>query len=160
MAKPEPKPVKDPGQAPHKRPLTVAEALARQPDNQIVGQKVKQEGGVRRKLETSLFDTVATPFGAYDRMLIDAIQTHWYALLDERNYAAESRGKVVLQFILHPDGRITDMTMPENTAGEVLGYICEKAVMEPAPFPNWPIEMRRMIGENRPIQFTFYYDIN
>jgi hypothetical protein len=114
---------------------------------------------VRRKLETSLFDTAASPLGLYDRTLIDAIQTRWYALLDERNYAAESRGKVVLQFILHPDGRVTDMTMAENTAGEVLGYICEKAVLDPAPFPPWPVEMRRMIGENRPIQFTFYYDV-
>ena len=90
---------------------------------------------------------------------VDAIQNRWYALLDERNYAAESRGKVVLQFVLHPDGRVTDMTMPDNSSGEVLGYICQKAVLDPAPFPAWPIEMRRMIGENRQIQFTFYYDI-
>ena len=159
MAKPEPQPRKEPDQAPHTRPRTIREALARQPDTQLVGQKMKQEGGVHRKLETSLFDTVATPFGLYDRNLIDAIQTRWWALLDERNYAAESRGKVVLQFTLHPDGRVTDMTMPENTAGEVLGFICEKAILDPAPFPVWPKEMRRMIGENRPIQFTFYYDI-
>jgi outer membrane biosynthesis protein TonB len=158
MAKPEPKPSTETGEKPHVRPRTIAEALARQPDNRMVGQKMKQEGGVRRRLETSLFDAVATPFGAYDRYLIDAIKTHWYALLDERNYAAESRGKVVLQFILHPDGRVTDVSMPDNSAGEVLGYICQKAVMDPAPYPPWPMEMRRMIGENRPIQFTFYYD--
>jgi outer membrane biosynthesis protein TonB len=158
MAKPDPKPSKDPGEAPHVRPRTIREALARQPDNQLVGQKMKQEGGVRRKLESSLFDAVATPFGAYDRYLIDAIQTRWYALLDERSYAAESRGKVVLQFVMHPDGRITDMAMSQNSASEVLGYICEKAVLDPAPYTAWPAEMRRMIGENRPIQFTFYYD--
>ena len=158
--KPDPKPAKDPGEAPRPRPRTIREALARLPDNQIAGQKMKQEGGVRRKFDTSLFDTVATPFGAYDRYLIDAIQKRWYDLLDDRKYAAESRGKVVLQFILHPDGRITDMTVSENSAGEVLGYICEKAILDPAPYPAWPVEMRRMIGENRPIQFTFYYDYN
>jgi hypothetical protein len=48
--------------------------------------------------------------------------------------------------------------MSENSASEVLGYLCEKAVLDPAPYTPWPIEMRRMIGENRPIQFTFYYD--
>ena len=160
MAKPEPKPAKDPGETPHTRPRTIQEALARQPpDSRNFGQKIKQEGGVHRKLDVSLFDTVATPFGAYDAYLIEAIKNHWYALLDERNYAAESRGKVVLDFVLHPDGRVTDMNMPENSAGEVLGYICQKAVLDPAPFQAWPLEMRRMIGENRPIQFTFYYDI-
>jgi outer membrane biosynthesis protein TonB len=158
MAKPDPKPSKEPGEAPHTRPRTIKEALARRQDNGLAGQKMKQEGGVRRKLNISLFDTVATPFGAYDQYLIDAIQTRWYALLDERSYALDNRGKVVLQFVLHPDGRVTGMAMSENTAGDVLGLICEKAVLDPAPFPAWPVEMRRMIGENRPIQFTFYYD--
>ena len=159
MAKPQTEPVKEPEKTPHRRPLRVSEALAHQPANQIMGQKMKEEGGVRRRMETSLFDTEASPLGAYDRVLIDAIRNRWYGLLDERNYAAESSGKVVLQFILHPDGRVTDMTTSENSAGEVLGYICEKAVLDPAPFPSWPIEMRRMIGENRQITFTFYYDI-
>ena len=163
MAKPDLNPLKeappkDPGESPHTRPRTIREALARRQDNQLLGQKMKQEGGVHRKLESSLFDAVATPFGAYDQNLIDAIQTRWYALLDERGYALDNRGKVVLQFVLHPDGRVTGMSMSENTAGDVLGLICEKAVLDPAPFPNWPMEMRRMIGENRPIQFTFYYD--
>lgn len=159
MAKPaeEPKP-KDPGEAPHTRPRTIKEALARRQDNQLVGQKMKQEGGVHRKLDVNLFDAVATPFGEYDRYLIDTIKNHWYDLLDQRNYALDNQGKVMLQFVLHPDGRVTGMTMSENTAGDVLGYICEKAILDSAPFSPWPIEMRRMIGEDRPIQFTFYYD--
>jgi outer membrane biosynthesis protein TonB len=162
MAKPEPKPDKEPGEAPLPKPKTIQEALARQAtppaDNRLFGQKMKQEGGVQRHLDTSLFDAVKTPLGEYDRRLIEAIKQRWYALLDERDYAGEKRGKVELQFVLHPDGRVTDMTMAENSAGEVLGYLCEKAVLDPAPFPAWPTEMRRMIGENRPVQFTFFYD--
>jgi hypothetical protein len=159
MAKPDPKPAKEPGEQPRPRPRTVREALARQPDNQVAGQKMKQEGGVQRRFSSSLFDTAATPLGAYDRYLIDVIRNRWYVLLDERSYAAESRGKVELQFVLHPDGRVTDMTVAGNTAGEVLGYICEKAVLDPAPYSPWPTELRRMLGETRSIQFTFYYDI-
>ena len=159
MAKPadEPKP-KETGEAPHTRPRTIKEALARRQDSQLVGQKMKQEGGVHRKLDISLFDAVATPFGEYDRYLIDAIKNHWYDLLDQRNYALDNQGKVMLQFVLHPDGRVTGMAMSENTAGDVLGYLCEKAILDSAPFAPWPIEMRRLIGEERPIQFTFYYD--
>jgi outer membrane biosynthesis protein TonB len=156
LAKPEQNPPKDPVDAPRPRPRRLADVRP-QPDR-LIGQKMKQEGGVRRRLDTSLFNTVATPYGAYDRALIDAIQSRWYALLDERNYALDNRGKVMLQFILHPDGRVTDMKMAENTTSEVLGIVCEKAVLDPAPFPPWPTEMRRLIGEERPIQFTFYYD--
>jgi hypothetical protein len=158
MAKPEPKPSTEVVEKPKPRPRTIQEALARMPPDQIVGQKMKQEGGVRRRLDTSLFDAQASPLGRYDRYLIDVIKNHWYALLEERNYAAESRGKVVLQFVMHPDGRVTEMNMSENSAGEVLGYLCQKAVLDPAPYLPWPAELRRMIGENRSIQFTFYYD--
>jgi hypothetical protein len=65
---------------------------------------------------------------------------------------------VVLHFSLHYDGRITEMSVAENTAGEVLQLICQKAVLEPAPYAAWPGDMRRMLGETRYIQFTFYYN--
>ncbi len=50
------------------------------------------------------------------------------------------------------------MNMAENTVGEVLGLICQKAVLDPAPFASWPSDMRRTLGDIRNIQFTFYYN--
>jgi hypothetical protein len=118
---------------------------------------MKQEGGVSRRHEMASLDTKATPFGAYDAALVEAISQRWFTLLDQREYASDSRGKVVLQFRLHYDGRITDMNVSECTAGEVLGLICQKAVLDPAPFAAWPSDMRRTLGNVRNIQFTFYY---
>jgi hypothetical protein len=118
---------------------------------------MKQEGGVQRRHEMASLDTKATPFGAYDAALVEAISQRWFTLLDQRDYASDSRGKVVLQFHLHYDGRITDMNVSENTAGEVLGFLCQKAVLDPAPFAAWPSDMRRTLGNVRSIQFTFYY---
>ncbi len=160
MARPEPKPRSDQGQAARPRPRTIREALARQSPtaNRIPGEKMKQEGGVQRRLEFAALDAKASPFGSYDAALIEAISRRWYSLLDDRDYASDSRGKVVLQFRLHHDGRITDMSVAENTAGEMLGLICQKAVLDPAPFAAWPGEMRRLIGDIRAIQFTFYYN--
>jgi hypothetical protein len=157
MAKPEPKPRLDNGQDTEARPRTLKEALARQQNNQIPGEKMKQEGGVSRRHEMASLDTKATPFGAYDAALVEAISQRWFTLLDQREYASDSRGKVVLQFHLHYDGRITDMNVAENTAGEVLGFLCQKAVLDPAPFATWPSDMRRTLGNVRSIQFTFYY---
>ncbi len=118
---------------------------------------MKQDGGVDRRGSVS-FDTRATPYGEYDDAMIQAIQDRWYGLLDQRDYASDSRGRVVLQFVLHFDGRVSDMNIAENTAGEVLGLICRKAVEDNSPFAPWPSDMRRMLGETRHIQFTFYYN--
>jgi hypothetical protein len=50
------------------------------------------------------------------------------------------------------------MKVAESTTGEVLSLICQKAVLDPAPFAAWPSDMRRTLGDTRSIQFTFYYN--
>ena len=161
MAKPSPTPRPTDGEAQEPkpaRPRTIKEALAQLQDSRLPGQKMKQEGGVRRRHELAALDTKATPFGAYDAALVEAISQRWFTLLDQREYASDSRGKVVLQFRLHYDGRVTDMKVAENSVGEVLSLICQKAVRDPAPFGTWPSDMRRTLGNARNIQFTFYYN--
>ena len=161
MAKPSPTPRATEGEAQEakpERPRTIREALARLQDSRVPGQKMKQDGGVSRRHMLASLDTKATPFGAYDAALVEAISQRWFTLLDEREYASDSRGKVVLRFRLHYDGRVTDMNVAENTVGEMLGLICQKAVLDPAPFGAWPSDMRRTLGNTRNIQFTFHYN--
>jgi len=159
LGKPDPNPPKEITEAPKTRPRTVQEALARKQMNRIPGEAMKQDGGVKRRLEISSMDTKATPFGAYDAAMVEAISKRWFALLDQRDYASDSRGKVVLHFRLYYDGSVKAMAIAENsTASEVLGLLCRKAVEDPAPFPAWPGDMRRMLGDMRSIQFTFYYN--
>jgi hypothetical protein len=160
LAKPDPNPPKKAeGEAKQERPKTVQEAKARQQQaNQLPGHKMKQEGGVRRPPKLDSLDAKATPFGYYDSELVRAIQKAWYALLDEQGYAADHRGKVMLRFRLHYDGTITDLTIVENTAGWLPGAICETAIEKPKPYSRFPAEMRRVVGDIRSIQFTFFYD--
>jgi len=158
FAKPDEQPAQDEGKAQHTKPRTVKEALARQSKNQPPSQKSRQEGGVRNRLAISSLDTKASLFGAYDDAFVSAVESRWFQLLDEREYASDSRGHVVLQFKLHPDGRISDMKVAENTAGEVLALLCQKAILDPSPYAPWPTELRRAAGELRSIQFTFYYN--
>lgn len=157
MAKPDLVPKKGEGQEAHTRPRTIQEAMARQPDKRLPGQKMKQEGGVRPRLEIASLDAKATPVGAYDAALVEAIAQVWYSLLDAQEYASDYRGKVVLQFHLHSDGRATDVKVAENTAGSIPGLLCETAIDKPNPYPPFPGDMRRIVGETRSIQFTFYY---
>jgi hypothetical protein len=157
MAKPDPELKPDIGKAEKTRPRTVAEAKMRQPQNQLQGQKSKQDGGVRRHQLVPSFDAKVTLFGEYDRAFIDAVQTRWNDLLDSQQFALNRTGKVVLQFRLNYDGRISDMQIAETTVGETLAYVCQLAVTDPAPYMKWPSDMRREIGDSRYIQFTFFY---
>ena len=138
------------------RPRTIREALAQQ--NRSPGVQMRQDGGAHRIELQPSFDAKATPFGAYDAAFIEAVQQHWYDLLDSQKFAQDRTGKVTVQFHLNYDGTITELKVLDNNVGELLGYVCQQAIAEPAPFAPWPSDMRRMVGENfREITFTFYY---
>ena len=158
LAKPELNPKKDEGDAPRPRPRRLAEVQTRPQDNRLPGEMMKQEGGVKHRLEIASLDAKVTPFGAYDAALVEAIAQCWYGLLSAQEYASDYRGKVVLQFHLHSDGRVSDVKVTENTAGTVPGYICQTAIDKPNPYAQFPPDMRRLVGETRSIQFTFYYN--
>jgi hypothetical protein len=145
-------PQKSPAQP---RPRTIKQALAQ---NHLPGVQMRQDGGVRRDLLVPSFDAKQTPFGKYDAEFIEAVTQRWYDLLDSQQFARDRSGKVTLRFHLNYDGRITDMEVLENNVGDLLGYVCQKAIEDPAPFAPWPSDMRQMIGKNyREITFTFYY---
>jgi hypothetical protein len=153
---------KDPGMADvpkHHRPRTLEDAHEQLREaHMLPGEKMKQDGGVRRHLQIGGLDTVATPFGEYDLELIEAIQNRWYQLLDEKGYAYDQSGKVVVEFHLKYDGRVTDVHIVERNVSEIFGFICQRAIEEPAPFAPWPSDMRRFINADfRDITFTFYY---
>jgi outer membrane biosynthesis protein TonB len=120
---------------------------------------MKQEGGVRRLGLEPAFDVRATPFGAYDAAIIAAIRKRWYDLLENRSFSASYSGKVIVEFRLNSDGRVSDMRVSENGVTEILGLFCQRAVQDPAPFAPWPADLRRLVGkEYREVRFTFYYN--
>ncbi len=154
-AKPTPPP--EPGDADTKlsRPRTVKEALARKQESGLVGERMKQDGGVRH-LGVSALDVRGMAFGAYDAAIIHAIQQRWYSLLESR---PTPRGKVVVEFRMHFDGRVTGMKVNDADVGELYSLFCQKAVQDPSPYPRWPSDMRRQLqADHRDVRFTFHYN--
>lgn len=148
-----------PVEKPHEKPRTLAEARARNPT--LAGPKMRQEGGVEQRAHVAMVDARRSPFGNYDAVFISLVEQRWYNLLDNNQYMLDRRGKVSLTFRLHYDGRITELKTDENNVGDVLGLLCQKSILDPAPFPKWPKEMRQLVGSDyRDIRFTFYYDCN
>jgi hypothetical protein len=162
LAKPQEQEIKTEGDASKPKPRRIAEAKARlgQPQRQsTAGERAKQDAGVRQKNIVSSLDAIGSPFGAYDAAIVAAIQERWYALLEERSYASDRAGKVVLEFRLNYDGRVTDMKVAHNSVDEILCLLCQKSILDPAPFARWPSDMRRMAGGDfREVRFTFFYN--
>ena len=150
--------IAEPSPPAHVRPRTLAQAYQQNP--MLAGKAMQQEGGVKRPGRISV-DALASPFGVYDRAFIAAVEERWYQLID--TYRAHGgvprQGKVVLDFELRYDGRITEMHVADRSVDELLSVLCQDAVRDPAPYQRWPTDMRQMIGADyREVRFTFYYD--
>jgi hypothetical protein len=142
--------------APRSRPRTLVEAKVRQ--ELLSGEKVQQEGGVRREGPVQ-FDVVGKSYGAYDEALVFAVKNRWFALLEARRFAGGAAGRVVINFRLYSDGSVRIVEPTESTVDALLEDYCVRAVREPAPFGKWPKEMLREVGKPyREIRFTFFYN--
>jgi len=142
--------------APRRKPIKrLAQAMEQK--GIVRGEKMLQQGGASRLSISPSFDVKSTPFGEYDLRMIAAVQERWWALLEERHYALERTGKVVLKFRLHGDGSISQMTTAESTVGETLSFTCEAAVMGASPFGRWPSVLKAQALDPREITFTFHY---
>ena len=154
------KPVEQPEKTPEPpkpeekpRPRTLKQA-----QQQLAGEQMKQDGGVKRTMDWSSLDVKSTAFGEYDRAIVQAVTQRWYDLLESHRFSDDRTGKVTVRFKLLPDGSIIEVSLAENNVGQMLGYVCAESVQEVAPFAKWPDDMRRAINANfREISFTFYY---
>ncbi len=137
------------------RPRTLSEARARSaPDQLLIGGRMRQDGGVKRRGAASL-DVMGTTFGGYDESLINAIQQKWIQLMGTR---PTPRGHVVIKFRQHHDGRVTNVEVVESNVGEILTVFCQMAISEPSPYARWPGDMRRQFQQDyRDVTFTFHY---
>jgi hypothetical protein len=137
-----------------------APALASEPG--VTGREIAARkshliaAGVSRTGVTA-FNVESSPFGAYDKKVIRAIQSRWFALID-RYGIYESTATVTVYFELFDDGQVKNVKTIEGTENSILSLFCEKAIIESGPFEPWPDELRALAGkEPRQATFTFYY---
>jgi hypothetical protein len=97
-------------------------------------------------------------FSEYDAAVIGAIEKKWGDLTGGERLKSDRTGRVVVQFHLHPDGTVSDITTVENDVDVASGSVCEQSVKDAAPFAPWPPEMVKMVGTDyREITFKFNY---
>lgn len=93
----------------------------------------------------------------YDARMAERIAKQWHALLN--NPALDyNTGTVVVHFVLHSDGTISDINITANTAGPLPGWISVEAIAKCVPFQKWSPGMVKKLGKNHcDANFTFNY---
>jgi hypothetical protein len=100
-------------------------------------------------------DEDAESFQGYDPAVIAAVQSRWQQLLWDHSVNVVD-GEVGLKCRLHPDGTVSDLKITGDTAGDDVGALCKKAVVDCAPYARWPDDLRQKVeGDYREMRFSF-----
>jgi outer membrane biosynthesis protein TonB len=78
-------------------------------------------------------NALGTPLGRYQKFLVDAIGSRWYAFVD-RQADLISIGTTRVVFVVDRSGRVKNLKVVENTANEALANVCIQSIQE-AQFP-------------------------
>jgi len=111
---------------------------------------------VEHRSVVSNIDPKSTPFGAYDVQVIQAVQKRWFALVDRNPVLRLRTGRVVVSFQLFRDGSVANVKVIESSGDGVEEYLCQQAVNDSKPFPNWPASTA-VNNDSRELRFTFQY---
>jgi hypothetical protein len=137
-----------------------APAVASEPGvagREIVARKGRLVAAGVSRTGVTAFNVEASPFGAYDKKVIKAVQSRWFQFID-RYGIYEKTATVTVYFELLDDGQVKNVKTTEGGEDTILSLFCEKAIIESGPFDPWPDELRALAGkEPRQATFTFYY---
>jgi len=109
------------------------------------------QGGVQDFGSTIQFDTKGVEFGPWIRRFVAQVKRNWFI-----PYAAMSmRGHVVLQFYVHRDGSITDLTVVQPSSVEAFTNAAYNAMASSNPTQPLPPEYP---ADKVLFTVTFYYN--
>ena len=102
-------------------------------------------------------NALGTPLGRYQKFLVDAIGSRWYAFLD-RQMDLINIGTTRVVFVVDRSGRVKNLKVVENTANEALANVCIQSIQE-AQFPPMSDDLAATLpaeGLDMDIPFTIY----
>jgi TonB family protein len=87
----------------------------------------------------SSVNALGTPFGRYQKLINDAIGSHWYYYIEQKRDLV-TIGNVRLSFTIDRNGQVKNLKILESTANAAFENVCLQSVME-AQFPPIPEEI-------------------
>src|SRR5438477_10460818 len=87
----------------------------------------------------SSVNALGTPLGRYQKFLLDAIGSRWYAFID-RQIDLVTIGTARVVFVVDRSGSVKNLKVVENSSNETLANVCIQAVQE-AQLPPMPDDL-------------------
>ena len=97
---------------------------------------------------------MATELGKYKQYVYSVVGSYWYPDINQ-HFGTIGVGMVHIQFTIHSDGQITDVTILEGNNLEILKGISHHALIAPAPFKPFSDAMIKEVGNSYTDDFTF-----
>jgi TonB family protein len=111
---------------------------------------------VRGNLEV-LSDTQGVDFGPYLERVLQAVRMNWYNIIpEEARPPLMKKGKVAIQFVIMPDGKVAGMQLtPPGSGDTALDRAAWGGITASAPFQPLPSQFH---GPYLALRFHFYYN--
>ena len=136
----------------------------RPPPGSVIGEAVRNleryarnqtfdnpQGGNIDRGESVQFDSKGVDFGPWLRRFVSQVRRNWFVPLSAMTF----RGHVVLQFNIHRDGRITDVTVAQPSDIESFNRAAVNAITSSNPTEPLPPEYP---DDKALFTVTFYYN--
>jgi outer membrane biosynthesis protein TonB len=105
----------------------------------------------------SSVNALGTPLGRYQKFLVDAIGSRWYAFVD-RQIDLISIGTARVVFVVDRSGHVKNLKLVQNTSNEALANVCIQSIQE-AQLPPMPDDLAATLppeGLDMDIPFTIF----
>lgn len=110
------------------------------------------QGGLNDPGSSLQFDTAGVDFGPWSRRFLAQVERNWII----PNAAMIDRGHVVLEFVIHRDGRITNLRVVKPSHNPAFNRAAYNAINSSSPVEPLPPEFPFPAID--PVEFTFYYN--
>jgi len=142
--------------SPTPRPSVASTPQAPRSSYQPYKEKTRLAGSITNR-GTSAVNAVGTPLGRYQKILFDAVGSHWYAYIEEKADLV-SLGTTRVTFWVDRSGRVKNLKVISNDSNEAFANVCLQAILD-AKLPPIPEDVASALppeGLESEIAFTTF----
>src|SRR4029077_14746775 len=139
------------------RPTPAAEPSAASPQTRSAYRAQKERTRISGRITNhgvSSVNALGTPLGRYQKYLLDAIGSRWYAFVEQKRDLV-TIGTTRVVFVVDRSGHVKNLKVVENSSNETLANVCIQSIQE-AQLPPMPDELATAVpGDGLPMEIPF-----
>src|SRR5438094_1660579 len=143
-----------------RQPTPPVEKSVTSPQTRSAYRSMKQRTRIAGRITNrgvSSVNALGTPLGRYQKFLLDAIGSRWYAFID-RQIDLVTIGTARVVFVVDRSGHVKNLKVVENSSNETLPNVCIQSIQE-AQLPPMPDDLATTLppqGLDMDIPFTIF----